>query len=578
MELDLRFNKNIHSNFVELFDQISFSNRESFNDFIDSLSRSIIKDIDWWAQNPASRNTYTSPLFHNFCSIKFFIDLINKQENEIDAVLVDSQELKKIFEEILKRNNLVKIKIIYRPGKLLIRKRLAKKLFYFQYFICKRYIQNILIRVNDKFNKDTIRSNSITIIDTFLSPDFIHEDRWYGNFWDNIQEHLKRDIFFVPTVIDTPLSKIVKLCKNSRFNGRNIIFKDHFLRLDDFIFAYKHKHRVKRIDLEQILINDLDLSGLVWEDIDNNRDIQTLFESLLTYRFISKLKKHGVQLRLAIDWFEGHSIDKLWNLSIKNNFPNVKRIGYETYRSFPYYLSTFPIQIERDAQTIPDVFAVQGRNCVECVREFLPNQEVIVIPAFKYNHVLNQNFDSKKRKKIVLVAFPISIDSTVRILKILIEAYNKDSRLNNSNVEFILKRHPKNSSDQILSEIDIDLPRQFSFTEEKSFPKLLGDSTVLVTEASSTCLEAIAYGISVIVIENPSGLTYDPIPKGTDEKLYRKVRTRESLSNSLFDFLNFNKKSEHEQRELGLEFKSNFFEPLTKEGIYRFLDIGENEQ
>ncbi len=82
----------------------------------------------------------------------------------------------------------------------------------------------------------------------------------------------------------------------------------------------------------------------------------------------------------------------------------------------------------------------------------------------------------------------------------------------------------------------------------------------------------------MIVIENPSGLTYDPIPKGTDEKLYRKVRTRESLSNSLFDFLNFNKKSEHEQRELGLEFKSNFFEPLTKEGIYRFLDIGENEQ
>ena len=135
MELDLRFNKNIHSDFVELFDQISFSNRESFNDFIDSLSRSIIKDIDWWAQNPASRNTYTSPLFHNFCSIKFFIDLINKQEFEIDAVLVDSQELKKIFEEILKRNNLVKIKIVYRPGKLLIRKRLAKKLFYFQYFL-----------------------------------------------------------------------------------------------------------------------------------------------------------------------------------------------------------------------------------------------------------------------------------------------------------------------------------------------------------------------------------------------------------------------------------------------------------
>jgi hypothetical protein len=578
MELDLRFNRNINSDLVELFDQISFSNRENFNNFIENLSRPLIRDIDWWAQNPASRNTYTSPLFHYFCSIKFFIEVLNTGEYAISDVLVDSLELKKVLDKALEKNNFENIKVIYRPGKVLKRKRLAKKLFYFQYFIWKRYTQNILIRINDKFNKDSIKTNPITIIDTFLSPDFIDEDRWYGNFWNNIQEHLKKDIFFVPTIIDTPLRKISLLCKNARINGKNIIFKDQFLRIDDFIFAYKHKSRAKKLAIKKILVNDLDLSGLVAEDIQNNRDIQTLIESLLTYRFISKLKQQGVDLRLAIDWFEGHSIDKLWNLSIKNYFPNIKRIGYETYRSFPYYLSTFPIQIERDAETIPDVFAVQGRHCVDCVREFLPNQDVIIIPAFKYNHVWEHDIQTIKEKKQVLVALPISLDSTARILKILIDAYTQDPRLNGSDIEFILKRHPKNSTIQILDYIDVNLPQKFTFTEEKSFPNLLKNSTVLVTEASSTCIEAMAYGISVIVIENSSGLTYDPIPKGTNKKLYRKSKTKDSLTNSLFDLLNMDEKRMEELRELGLDFKNNFFEPITENGIYRFLDIGDTDQ
>ena len=299
---------------------------------------------------------------------------------------------------------------------------------------------------------------------------------------------------------------------------------------------------------------------------------------MLTYRFIYKLQKKKIDVRLAIDWFEGHSLDKLWNLAINNYYPKAKRIGYETFRSFPYYLSTFPIPIERDAGTIPDVFAAQGNHCIDCIREFLPDQEVIVIPAFKYDHVWQYDLIALKNSKRVLVTFPISLDSTARILEMLINAYNGDPRLKESGVEFVLKRHPNNSTNEILKKVNIDIPEGFKFTKEKSFPKILKDSIVLITEASSTCLEAMAYGISVIVIENASGLTYDPIPKGTNEKLYRKAKTEDNLIDSLINFLNLDKKNVQLQRELGLEFRKNFFEPVTKEGIYRFLDVGETEQ
>ena len=83
----------------------------------------------------------------------------------------------------------------------------------------------------------------------------------------------------------------------------------------------------------------INLSGLAQEDLRHNRDIYSLTESLLTYRFIYKLSEFNIKIRLAIDWFEGHSLDKLWNLAIKEFYPNVKRIGYlEKLDSYKKYV------------------------------------------------------------------------------------------------------------------------------------------------------------------------------------------------------------------------------------------------
>ena len=247
MKIDLRFNKNINSDLVELFDQVSYSNRENFNDFIDQLSRPLITNIDWWAQTPASRNTYTSPLFHYYCSYKFFLEILQRETIEISEVIVDSKELKQVFQKVLNSKAINNINVIYKPGKTLRWKRLAKKLFYYQYFIIRRYFQSILIRSSDDFDQTRIRSQPITIIDTFLSVDFVNEDRWYGSFWSHVKEQFREEVFFVPTIIDTALREIDYLCTNSKKDGRNIIFKDQYLEIDDFFYAYNHKARIKKL-------------------------------------------------------------------------------------------------------------------------------------------------------------------------------------------------------------------------------------------------------------------------------------------------------------------------------------------
>ena len=72
MKLDLRFNARMQTQFSGIFNDISYFNRNIFNNFIDFISRSLIHNIDWWAESPASRNTYASPLFHYFCAFSPF--------------------------------------------------------------------------------------------------------------------------------------------------------------------------------------------------------------------------------------------------------------------------------------------------------------------------------------------------------------------------------------------------------------------------------------------------------------------------------------------------------------------------
>jgi CDP-glycerol glycerophosphotransferase (TagB/SpsB family) len=110
-------------------------------------------------------------------------------------------------------------------------------------------------------------------------------------------------------------------------------------------------------------------------------------------------------------------------------------------------------------------------------------------------------------------------------------------------------------------------------TEETSFAKLLYSTNILITEASSTCLEAIACGIPVIMMENEEGLTYDPIPSRVSGHLYRKVRSQDDLMQALKDFINSTPENLKQQQLDSAMVREDYFEPYSEDGIDRFLDI-----
>lgn len=568
MQIDFRQGSRLSKELLPLFNSVASESREKYNKVITDSSMPVSSETDWWAGNVSSRNTYSCPLFHFICCIELIKEL-EKTEKEIQTILIDSKELEKVlnlnFSKFL--NN---TKILYRPN---FTKRL-KEIFlplYFEWFLIHRLLRLFYTKLF--FTKTKFKERKYVLIDTFISSTFADKDRWYGDFWDNLSADQKEEIFFVPTIVDKDISSFTRVLKSVGSSDRNTIIKEEFLKISDIFYAYKHKFRKKKLLLGKSNLGEIDTTNLVRECYTRNRDVFSLFEAILTYRFLKNLSETDITLKLSIDWFEGHPVDKLWNLGIHRYFKGTSNLAYQTFRSFPYYLSNYPIPIEVESKVVPETFALQGKACQRYVKEFCPHLSAITVPAFK-NAYLWKDYELKNNSS-VLVAFPISIQSSADILDSLIQC---NRLLNNEDIKFILKPHPTIESESILSSLDIELPKNFIFTNQSSFPDLILKSSLLITEASSVCLESLALGKPVIVVQSNIGLTYDPIPDDIPKDLFRRCQDEKSLSEAIIHFVQLNRFQQESFMNFGKEIRSKYFEPISTSGINLFLNDSVNDK
>ena len=69
--LDLRWNGKLPENYGQIFNEIAYLIRKEFIELIEQLSSNMSNNLDWWVEGPASRNYFSSPLFHYCCSLIF---------------------------------------------------------------------------------------------------------------------------------------------------------------------------------------------------------------------------------------------------------------------------------------------------------------------------------------------------------------------------------------------------------------------------------------------------------------------------------------------------------------------------
>ena len=272
---------------------------------------------------------------------------------------------------------------------------------------------------------------------------------------------------------------------------------------------------------------------------------------------------------MVINWFENQIIDRGFNKGFNQFYQGIPSIGYQGFvipRDINIY--TIPTALEVKTQQVPDKIAVVGNGFKNILKSYYADLNVIVAPAFRFSYLHSRNLNRTKGKtdgfRRILVALPISVKASNDIIKLL-NSYNKHNI--NERFRWIIKPHPSlNIND--LEKLEIN-KKYFSFSTNQ-FVEEITKAEIYVGNSSSTGLEALTYGIPVIIVGSNTGLTENPIPCSISKKYWQICYTPEELSIALNEFCN---RAQINNNLMADELLNEYFEPVTKKGVEQLINV-----
>ncbi len=569
MKLYFTTDAKINSEHSVLFNQIAVDIRKPFTYLIESISKQHAKSIDWWVSSPASRNTIASPLFHYCCCLALLQKLIQKKES-VSEIITDSRALKKIIEDYLTKQGInAKVTLSRLPIKQRL-KELVRPIYAIFGLPLKHLILFLATKLTRSLRK-SVPSDPLTLIDTFVMPGYVEKDRYYPSILDALSEEEKQCVWFVPHLYGFRPWQYLSILTRLRKADRNFILKDDFLKFGDYWCLWQHLFHVHKLPIKPSFFCGVDISPLVREELTGFRNLGSSYTPLLNYCFAKRLKEAGVKLRLVIDWFENQVIDRGWNAGFRSFFSEVETIGYQGFIASAHYLCMYPTEEEKDNRVIPHNVAVIGKGLAQSARRFCPELDVCIAPAFRFHHVWQERkcFPAIDGHT-VLVALPIVINEAVHLLKMLAYAVKEKT----DNIRFWIKPHPTASQTQIQGAFGAAWPERFEFVAG-DFNDCVEKANLLISSASSACMETLAKGIPVIVVGNNSGLTHNPIPETITSDIWRLCYSSQEIAEAIQFYQTRSSEKIKEHEELGTRIREEYFEPVTREGVREFLGIKE---
>ena len=123
-------------------------------------------------------------------------------------IIADCLNVVQRTQEIIKKNNTINSTVEIKNS---VRKKLKKLLIdYFGnlYMLNYNILKWFIAKLSRDSNRQILPNRSLVLIDTFVIPGYTNTKRWYGSLWENLNDELKNETYFVSTIIRTSLSKL----------------------------------------------------------------------------------------------------------------------------------------------------------------------------------------------------------------------------------------------------------------------------------------------------------------------------------------------------------------------------------
>lgn len=560
---------------VILLNEISIEFIKEYNALIESIYNATDKNLYWLVSNTLSRNNYANSLFTDICYI-LLVDTLIKSNLDIQTIVVPSKNIKQVLIEKFEQDNKKIRVVVSKPDSIFIDKFKQDFRPLIDFILNLKRMGVMWVLSSKRRKADFDKSRPIFLLDTFFISNMFQDgrfkDRYYPGLLANLNTTEKKDVYFTPELLIRGYRELKKAINISEMAEEQFVFRIDYLKIIDYFASI-----IAPIKLRRISFDNFELSGYRLGPILKANFRRTLFDmstmaGFLNYLFFRRLREAGISLRKVVDWNENQMIDRGFNKGLKDYYPEVPCVGYQGYMissDFNFYIS--PTKYEVSAGLIPDEMAVIGRVLLKNPKRFYTTLKVRLAPAFRFGGVWKRtlypikNEDSNR----ILVALPISFKESKEILRLVIESLS--FLTNSSCFEFRIKPHPFLGIEKLKKSFADCWPEEFMIVSG-DFTKRLQESTLMVGNSnSSTCVEALALGIPVVVIGNQSGLTQNSIPKELPDDLWRICYTPLELANAIYLFVSKDQMSFADRIAKANLFRECCFEPVTKSYVRDFI-------
>lgn len=568
MKLDLRAGQKLPEAQRDRLNEIARSIRRPFVDLTNRLAAQHETDIDWWVTPLASRNVFASSLFLRCCQLLLALRAAQSDEG-IREIIVETPGLAAVLRRALADGNPA-VAVRARRGALRFAGSVAAGMSYrLAAAMFHALNQWLFSRMFRPPSRGTVAAPAI-VIDTFVYRDSFengYHDRHYPGLLDWLSSEERQHVFFLPTFYK--IRNYMRLFRALRASSMNFLVKDDYLRAEDYLHALLHPFRLLGFTVPSCEFEGMDIAPIVNEALYEAFAGSGSIEGLLRYRLAERLRDARFPIRSVIDWFENQEIDHGSNAGWRRFLPDVSVTGYQGFVVSPHYLCMFPTCEEMRLRLIPQSVAVPGPAFVSAAREFCPQLEVSVAPAFRFAHLWNEISVPRDNPAFtILVALPLVGDESEEILSVVARATDTEKQ---QEWIVLVKRHPAMPEWPLGLTAARSGPRLIRVAD--GFDRLLARSDVLVSAGSSVCIEALARGVPVIIIGSSVGLTFNPIPDFVDPALWMVCQEPDELRSALQKYAVRDAGTIARHKALGSDLRDRLFTRPSRESVAALLMI-----
>lgn len=420
-----------------------------------------------------------------------------------------------------------------------------KQLLLFVFFIIGFFIHKIYYKKQTKYNR--------TIIDIFFLLDKINKDNKFSetylkDLYPNLDRYNIKYTFLARLYgANTNPFKLIKFFKIINNEHGSFLFEYDLISFIDLIkiFYLILKYPFDTLKLLQKENTDLDILFNIHllKDIKN-----TNFECFTRYIFAKRLVKKDIST--IYSWSEFQAIERSFNYGIRSENEKIRIVACQLFINYDIYFNTCVDDIDYELLSSPHEVMVNGQHYLQDRKKVKYKKGV----SFRYKKLFE--FSGIKNESNILVLGSYIEDDTKNMLESV-------KMLGN----VIFKPHPVSD----LKRFD-KLQSNITVSKENIY-KLFKETKIVISSTSGTALEAVACGISVIIVTKKDGFVANPLVQEGKGKIWDIAFSKDDITLVYSRLINYRNNNSLEVKDISQWYKDNFFIEPTEENIIKAFEL-----